>query len=136
MSPPNVLSLLLQGAAVSLRGAATSGCWIGSLQFPFAGGPADLSVDVRGFTRQGAGAKTSIIIVIGAVLKQIDFDDARDGSVSETYAGTVGDEPVQTITIVLLAERPSGPDDLLLTLDSIDIVRGPAASSPPAATTV
>jgi len=120
---PNLLSLLLQHVEVSLCGSTTSGCWIGSLEFPVAGGPASLSVDARGFAEQGAGAKTSIFIVIGAVLKSIAFDDAHTGNFMETFAATIGSEPVQTITIIILAERPAGSDELLIGLDSLDISR-------------
>ncbi len=120
---PNVLSLLLQKAELALRGTTTSGSWIGSIEFPVSGGPANLSVDVRGFANQPDGARTSIFIVIGAVLKSNAFDGARDGNFTETYAATIGDEPVQTITIILLAERPSGTDDLLLGIDSLDITK-------------
>jgi hypothetical protein len=120
---PNVLSLLTQNAEVALRGAATSGCWIGSLEFPVAGGPATLSVDVRGFANQAEGAQTSIFIIVGAVLKSIAFDGARSGNFLETFTATISDAPVQTITIVLLAERPAaGQDDLLLLVDALDIV--------------
>lgn len=118
---PNLLSLLLQDAEVALRGTTTSGCWIGSLEFPVVGGPANLSVDVRGLADQPAGGKTSIFIVTGAVLKSIAFDNARAGDFTETFTATIGAEPVQTITIILLAERPAGTDDLLLVVDSIDI---------------
>lgn len=117
----NELALLLTGAEVALRGAATSGSWIGSIEFPVTGGPANLSVVVRGNAEQSAGAHTTILIVIGAVLKSIAFDDEHSGNFTETYAATIGDEPQQTITIILLAERPSGGDDLLLGVDSLDI---------------
>lgn len=120
---PNVLSLLLEGAEVALRRAAPSGCWIGSLQFPFVGSASNLSVDVRGSATQGKGAKTTIIVVIGAVLQSIAFDDEHSGDFTKTYSATIGDEPVQTITVILLAERPAGSDDLLLTVDSIDVAR-------------
>jgi hypothetical protein len=119
---PNVLSILLQNAAVVLRGASTSGCWIGSLEFPVAGGPARLSVDVRGVADQPDGARTSIFIVIGAVLKSIAFDNARTDNFTETFETTIGEEPAQTITIILLAERPASTDDLLLGIDSLDII--------------
>lgn len=118
---PNLLSLLLQNVEVALCGSTTSGCWIGSLEFPVAGGPATLSVDARGFVEQSAGAKTSIFIVIGAVLKSIAFDDAHTGNFTETFTATIGAEPVQTITLILLAERPAGSDDLRIGLDSLDI---------------
>jgi hypothetical protein len=119
---PNILSLLLQGAEVALRGSSTSGCWIGSLEFPVTGGPANLSVDLRGFVKQPAGARTSIFVVIGAVSKSIAFDDAKSDNFTETFAATIGNEPVQTITIIMLAERPAGTDDLLLVVDSLDII--------------
>lgn len=119
---PNLLSLLLQNAEVALRGVATSGCWIGSLEFPVTGGPANLTVDVRGVAEQPDGAKTSIFIVLGAVLKSIAFDGARSGDFTETYAATIGAEPVQTLTIILLAERPPGSaTDLIVGVDSIDV---------------
>jgi hypothetical protein len=119
---PNLLSLLLQGAEVALRGSATSGCWIGSLEFPVTGGPANLSVDIRGFAAQPAGARTSIFVVIGAVLKSIAFDDTRSDNFTETFAATIGSEPVQTITIIMLAERPADTNDLLVVVDSLDII--------------
>jgi hypothetical protein len=119
---PNLLSLLLQNAEVALRGSSTSGCWIGSLEFPVSGGPANLSVDIRGFVKQPEGARTSIFVVIGAVSKSIAFDDARSDDFTKTFEATIGGEPVQTITIILLAERPAGSDDLLLVADSIDII--------------
>lgn len=122
---PNALSLLLQNAQVALRNTATSGCWIGSLEFPVTGGPANLSVDVRGFAVQGDGAQTTIFVVIGAVFHSIAFDGARnDGNFNETYKANISGEPNQTISIVLLAERPGGvQNDLLLGVDSIDIVK-------------
>jgi hypothetical protein len=119
---PNVLSLLMQHVSLSVRGSATSGCWIGSLDFPVSGGPAKLKVDVRGVAEQPKGAKTSIFIVIGAVLKSIAFDDERSGDFTETFEATIGDEPVQTITIILLAERLAKSDDVLLGVDSLDII--------------
>ena len=43
---------------------------------------------------------------------------------TETFAATIGAEPVQTITIVLLAERPQGSkDDLILGVDALDIAK-------------
>jgi hypothetical protein len=119
---PNALALLLTAVEVALRGKATSGSWIGSVEFPVTGGPATLSVAARGFAEQPAGAKTSIFIVIGAVLKSIAFDDAHAGNFTETYEATIGDEPHQTITIVVLAERASGGgDDVLVGLETLDI---------------
>jgi hypothetical protein len=81
-----------------------------------------LSVAVRGFVHQSDGDHTSIFIVIGAVWQPIAFEGARDGNFTETYAATIGGEPAQTITIILLAERPGGGgDDLLLVVDALDI---------------
>jgi hypothetical protein len=86
------------------------------------GGPANLSVAVRGFVHQADGEHTSIFIVIGAVLQSITFEGARDGNFTEMYAASIGDEPNQTITIILLAERRGGGgDDLLLVVDALDI---------------
>ncbi len=119
---PNLLTLLLQGAEVALRGETTSGCWIGSAEFPVVGGPAKLRVDARGFAAQTRGAKTTILIVIGAVFKAISFDDERDGDFQDSFDATIGGEPRQTITIILLAERTSASRDLLLIIDSLDIV--------------
>lgn len=119
---PDTLSLLLQGAEVGLRGNTTSGCWIGSIEFPVTGGPANLSVSVRGFAQQPEGAHTSIFIVIGAVLKSIAFEGARSADFTEIYEASIGAESTQTITIILLAERPSVTDEVLLSVDAIDIV--------------
>ena len=121
---PDQLVLLLTGAEVALRRGDTSGCWIGSVEFPVKGGPANLSVSVRGFTEQGEGAQTTILIVIGAVFKSIAFEGARSGNFTETYAASISGESKQTITIILLAERPGGAaDDLLLQVDGLDIVK-------------
>ena len=121
---PDQLVLLLNDGEVALRGGDTSGCWIGSVEFPVKGGPANLSVTVRGFTAQAAGAQTTILIVIGAVFKSIAFEGARSDDFTETYQASISGESKQTITIVLLAERPAGAEnDLLLQVDSLDIVK-------------
>jgi hypothetical protein len=121
---PDQLALLLTGAEVALRHGDTSGCWIGSVEFAVKGGPANLSVTVRGATEQTDGAQTTILVVIGAVLKSIAFEGARSGDFTETYQASISDSSKQTITIILLAERPEGaPDDLLLQVDSLDIVK-------------
>ena len=121
---PDQLALLLSGAEVALRGGDTSGCWIGSVEFPVTGGPANLSVTVRGFTEQAEGAQTTILIVIGAVFKSIAFEGARSGDFTEAYQASISDASKQTITIILLAERPSGAqDDLVLQVDTLDIVK-------------
>jgi hypothetical protein len=120
----NQLALLLNDAEVALRRGDTSGCWIGSVEFPVKGGPANLSVTVRGFTEQAEGAQTTILIVIGAVFKSIAFENARSGNFTETYDASISGESKQTITIILLAEHPRGAkDDLLLQVDSLDIVK-------------
>jgi len=120
---PDQLVLLLNDAEVALRRGDTSGCWIGSVEFPVKGGPANLSVTVRGFTEQADGAQTTILIVIGAVFKSIAFEGARSGDFTETYDASISGESKQTITIIMLAERPGGAaDDLLLQVDSLDIV--------------
>jgi len=121
---PDNLSLLLQGAEVALRGTTTSACWIGSFEFPVTGGPSNLSVSVRGFTQQPEGAHTSIFIVIGAVLKSIAFEGARSSDFTETYEATIGSESTQTITIIVMAERPAGAEEVLVSVDTIDIVTG------------
>lgn len=79
--------------------------------------------DCPRFTEQAEGAQTTILIVIGAVFKSIAFEGARSGDFTETYDASIGGESKQTITIILLAERPGGAeDDLLLQVDSLDIV--------------
>lgn len=119
---PNTLSLLLQSAEVALRGRSTSGCWIGSIEFPITGGPAKLKVTARGFHEQPDGAQTSIYVVIGAVLKSFAFDNAQKGDFTEIYDATISGESKQTITIVILAEKPAGAGEVLIGLDSLDIV--------------
>ena len=58
------------------------------------------------------------------MLKSIAFDGARSGDFTETYAATIGAEPVQTLTIILLAERPPGSATYLIVgVDSIDVSR-------------
>ncbi|HJQ40012.1 MAG TPA: hypothetical protein VKB93_22945 [Thermoanaerobaculia bacterium] len=121
-SVTNTLSLLLQSAEVALRGRNTSGCWIGSIEFPVTGGPAKLSVTARGFHEQPDGAQTSIYVVIGAVLKSFAFDNAQTGDFTETYEATISGEPKQTITIIILAEKPAAAGEVLIGLDSLDIV--------------
>ncbi len=119
---PNALSLLLQGAEVGLRRRNTTGSWIGSIEFRITGGPAKLSVTARGFAQQPAGAQTSIYIVIGAVLKEISFEGARSDDFTETYEASISGEPRQTITIVITAQKPPSAGEVLVGLDSLDIV--------------
>lgn len=116
-------TLLLEDAQVALRGKTTSGCWIGSAEFRVTGGPASLKVDARYSATQGNGAKTTIFIVIGAVFKPISFDDEKDGDFTETYNASIGNEPTQTITIILLAERSATDVDLVVSVNSLDITK-------------
>lgn len=119
---PNTLSLLLQGAEVGLRRRNTTGCWIGSIEFRITGGPAKLSVTARGFAEQPDGAQTSVYIVIGAVLKEFSFEGARSGDFTETYEATISGEPRQTITVIIVAAKPAAAGEVLVGLDSLDIV--------------
>lgn len=48
----------------------------------------------------------------------------RSGDFTETYEASISGASKQTITIILLAERPGrAEEDLLLQVDSLDIVR-------------
>jgi hypothetical protein len=126
---PNVLSLLFQGAEVVLDydlrlGELTSGSWIGTVEFPVTGGPAALRIDVRGHLTQPDGARSSITIVVGGHAHIASFTGSwGKQELFQTFTGEIGAEPLQTITAILLAERPRETSEVLLVLDSVDIVK-------------
>jgi hypothetical protein len=121
----NTLSLLLEGAQVSLRGGTRSGSWIGSAEFPLTGRTGKLTGQIRGAVQQTKGTISDVILCVGGLTTRIVFDGETSKEFTEELSIDMPDGAVvQTITLVLICERQPKAGDCLLAIDSVDLVRG------------
>ena len=120
----NTLSLLFEGAQVSLRGHTRSGMWLGSAEFSLTGTVGKLSGQIRGSVEQTKGTISDVILCVGGSTTRIVFGVAASQDFTEEFSVDMPEEAsIQTITAVLICERQPSAGDCLLAIDSVDLRR-------------